>query len=154
MFTILILSYCGFRNALSFKNVADSHIDAVEKFIRTNFSSVVKSGNEKDLYGQFFAKNPHNFVFLPGDRELIKQLASHVRDIVDQNGKNSGLNHFQLCKSQPMINVSEQQFANKCPYLLKKLLSKFKSQERRLSIRLGNSTLCHDTPYDCWSNGL
>lgn len=128
--SLLIFSYCGFNNALSFKNIVDSHIDAVEKFIRTNISSVVDSENVEDLYGPFFAKNPQCFTFFAGDRELIKELVSHVRSIVDQNGKNSGLSHFksvELKQSVQQVHCADSKahLANQfeMPYLLKKLIS-------------------------------
>lgn len=125
---VFIFSYCGFNNALSFKNITDSHIDAVEEFIRTNISSVLKSENNEDLYGPFFAKNPQCFTFLAGDRELIKELSSHVRNIVDKNGKNSGLIHFKSIESkirEIQCANSETQHTNHSgrSYLLKKLIS-------------------------------
>lgn len=121
-------SYCGFNNALSFKNITDTHIDAVEKFIRTDIPNVVKTENSEDLYGPFFANAPQCFTFLPGDRELIKEISSHVRHIVDKNGKNSGLIHFKSIESKSAevkFSGSESQLENHSgrSYLLKKLIS-------------------------------
>lgn len=114
-----MFSYCGFHNALSFKNIVDTHIDEVENFLRTNPSI---PENAEDLYGTFYAKNPHNFIFFPGDRELIKQLASHVKDIVDKNGKNSGISHFH--SNQFKLN-NDTDVVVKRPYLLNKLITTF-----------------------------
>lgn len=84
--------YCGFAQAITFKNINDSHIDEVERFIREDIWTFAPADSEKeDFYGPLFAKNPKRFVFLPGYRDLIKELVSHVKRIVDQNGINSGL---------------------------------------------------------------
>lgn len=59
----------GYSHPLAFKHVNDEHIDKVESVMKTQF--------------------------LPGERLLIIEIAAHVRQIVDGNGKNKGLHHFQ-----------------------------------------------------------
>lgn len=52
-----------------------------------------------DMFGEHFASNPSQFRFRSGDIILIKALVEHVREIVDKNGRNTGLNRFKFaCK--------------------------------------------------------
>lgn len=127
LFRNSIYSFSNFGNALVFKEISDQHIDAVEKLIRYDISKLVEIKNPEEIYGRIFAKDPENFVFLPGERVLIKELVAHVKSIVNQNGKNTCLSHFKSSieiKTESMsseIAVNTEQMAYS--YFLKILLS-------------------------------
>lgn len=97
----------------------------MEKFIRHDIAELLKPENAEDIYGRIFAKRPEKFVFLPGDRVLIKELASHVKSIVNQNGINTGLGHFKEIKveniSLPEATANTEN--NTYSYFLNRLLS-------------------------------
>lgn len=67
------LSSNGYGNPLSFKDVGDYDINEVEMSMRNI--------------------NP-SFEFELGDKKLIKAVANHVKEVVDGNGKNTGLAYF------------------------------------------------------------
>lgn len=62
--------------------------------------------NNEDLFGKAFAKDSEQFQFLPGERLLIKELAAHVKRMVDDGGTNGGILHFQQTASTIASNVS------------------------------------------------
>lgn len=102
----------GYANPLCFKDVDDSDIVEVEKFVRENTFKILQnklseSIDEKncdiliddeqlnEYFGPVYQHAPINFKFLPGEIKLIKQLASHVKQMVDSNGINTGLKLFR-----------------------------------------------------------
>lgn len=109
---------CGFANPLSFKHVTDAEILLVETFIRENTMKFLEqkmrdtlgdSINELcdvlvddelliDHFGELYANNRDSFMFHAGDVILIKELVEHVKQIVDEKGKNTGLAFFQNSK--------------------------------------------------------
>lgn len=78
--------YCGFGRAISLKNIDDSAINDMEKFIREDVSNLIPIDSAKEDFFGPFARNPKRFVFLPGHRHLIRELSSHVKKVVDRNG--------------------------------------------------------------------
>ncbi|XP_055308274.1 uncharacterized protein LOC129572356 [Sitodiplosis mosellana] len=98
--------YSNFGNALVFKEISDQHIDDLEKFIRYDIAKLVEIKNPEEFYGRIFAKDHEKFIFLPGERVLIKELVAHVKSIVDQNGKNTGLSHFKSSKEIKTESIS------------------------------------------------
>lgn len=105
---------CGFANPLSFKNITDAEISIVEHFIKNRTmdflrQKMIESINEQcdvvvddeeliDHFGELYAHNQDSFMFHAGDIILIKKLVAHVQNIVDCNGKNTGLAFFQNSK--------------------------------------------------------
>ena len=117
---------CGFAHPLSFKNVTDSHISTVEKFIREKTMTILAKrlsesiGEECDAviddeelinhFGEIYANDQESFEFRAGDIMLIKELVAHVKQIVDGNGINTGLGFFQ----NPKPNRKRAALATKC----------------------------------------
>lgn len=108
---------CGYANALSFKNIVDTDIASVEKTIReesmlllsANLSDtcnaedvVIDDDQLRDYFGNNYAAKPNEFKFKSGDIILIKELVNHVKHVVDDNGKNSGLHKFKSNKKSIM----------------------------------------------------
>lgn len=100
----------------------------MENFIRNEIAKLGKPENAEEFYGRIYARNPEKFVFLNGERVLIKELISHVKHIVDQNGKNTGLSHFKSSKenkvdSKLAAKITVHTENNAYSYFLNKLLS-------------------------------
>lgn len=55
----------------------------------------VDNENMIDIFGKKYAECPHEFRFERGAVLLIKEIVAHVIQIVDGNGKNSGLRRFK-----------------------------------------------------------
>lgn len=102
----------GFANALSFKDLDDTDIAAVESFVKEKTLKILQqklseSINEENCdvlvddeeleqyFGPVYMHAPVKFKFLPGEIKLIKQLAAHVKRLVDANGLNTGLKNFK-----------------------------------------------------------
>lgn len=102
----------GFANALSFKDLDNTDIVAVEYFVREKTLKILQqklsnSINEENCdvlvddeeleqyFGPVYMQAPAKFKFLPGEIKLIKELAAHVKRLVDVNGLNIGLKQFK-----------------------------------------------------------
>lgn len=99
----------GFGNALSFKSITDDDIAFCEQKVREIGTSIENQMNSsRDLDSDFefdeqyltqtfgnFSDKPGQFRFLRGELSLIKQLVEHVKNIVDVNGSNTGLDRFK-----------------------------------------------------------
>lgn len=93
---------CGFSNAMTFKAIDDEDIDAVENFVKNdlleyfkprqqlvlktnggedNLSELKADLSEEDKHNFFgvSTSNPSNFVFLRGERKMLRALAEHVK---------------------------------------------------------------------------
>lgn len=92
----------GYAHPLVFKHVNEEHIDKVESRMKIEF--------------------------LPGERLLIIELAEHVRQIVDGNGKNKGLHHFQRKDiknhetSKASVELQQNIVDSRTHFLLRKFL--------------------------------
>lgn len=97
----------GYGNALSFKGISDDDIAFCEEETRKIGNSIENQMNassdmdfeidEQYLVQTFgtFSDKPGQFRFLRGEISLIKQLVEHVKNIVDVNGTNTGLDRFK-----------------------------------------------------------
>lgn len=98
----------GWGNALSFKNLTDADIKLMEQKVREAGISIERELNESiemecevsqqhmtDIFGKF-ANAPTKFQFERGEVSLIKELVNHVKQVVDGNGENSGLQRFKF----------------------------------------------------------
>lgn len=102
----------GFGNALSFKSITDDDIQYCENEIKKNGESIENQLNDSahmncEINKQYlvqtfgsFSENPSQFHFLRGEISLIKQLVDHVKNIVDENGPNTGLERFKYKNKQ------------------------------------------------------
>lgn len=81
-------SFCGFRDALTFKNVEEQHIDHVENFIKNDLPNIISMWkvdenmppvDDIDFFGDIHAFNPSSFKFSIGDRMQIAEIATHVK---------------------------------------------------------------------------
>lgn len=103
------LQFGGLRNAISFKEIDDDDIAFVENSVRKIGAALQKNLDESihmecevdqdnliHTFGQVYASNPTKFCFQRGEKKLITQLVAHVKQIVDANGKNSGLSRFKF----------------------------------------------------------
>lgn len=111
----------GFANALTFKDIDDEDIEAVEHFVKTQtfkiLSNKILSSDSTsadcdvlveceqmiNYFGEVYKEAPKHFKFLAGDRKLIKRLVEYVKQAVDGNGVNTGLKLFK-----PKQNASKQ----------------------------------------------
>lgn len=73
----------------------------------------VHSENLIDIFGETFASNPSNFRFRAGDILLIKEIVAHVINIVDGQGKNTGLGRFKYTakRSRPNFQQNRRRLA-------------------------------------------
>lgn len=113
---IYLFSMCGFSNAITFMAIDEDDINHVENFVKEDMLQYFiprpqdfpkfndensDIGNpEADLQGEMkqyffgiYSSNPSSFVFLRGERKLLKALVSHVESI---QAKSECLKHFQL----------------------------------------------------------
>lgn len=98
---------------MSFKNITDDDIKYCEEEIRKIGASIEIQlndsadmnceKNEQYLVQTFgiFSENPSQFRFQRGELSLIKQLVEHVKEIVDGNGMNTGLERFKYKDIRP-----------------------------------------------------
>lgn len=109
-------SLSGYCNALIFKDLTATDIETIEKFMReralertaTAFSEsldencdvLVDEEQMNGVFGENYANHPEQFEFSPGEKKLLMTLASHVKKLVDGNGKNTGLALFNEKKKQ------------------------------------------------------
>lgn len=117
-----------------FQDVSDEKIKSISSFVRRNASILAENQcNPADIFGVVYATHPSRFEFRPGDIELIKKLASHVKNQVESGG----LSHFTKCidvKTEEPKNSSplnEKDHATKTHYFLQKLLSAADQNEKR-----------------------
>lgn len=93
-------SYCGFNSITSFETIDDNDIGVVEQFVREELEDFVKSkaGNENqsmvEHFGEFYARCPKKFRFLPGDVKFIQKIKQHIHDIVHKKGPKKAFKHF------------------------------------------------------------
>lgn len=101
-------SLLGYANAISFKNITDEDIDHVQKRIREmpiDPALILRGGIVST-----------KFTLHRGDKILIKELVSYVKQLVDGNGINSGLHHFKQIdpsaesKSKKIVQLTRTNF--------------------------------------------
>lgn len=102
--------------------MTDSALNEMEKFIREDLLNLIPTDSSKEDFFGPFAKNPKRFFFLPGHRHLIKELALHVKQTVDQNG----LKYFNVStKLNEIANENEshteEKSTTRAHYFLNKL---------------------------------
>lgn len=100
---LLLCRHSGFGNSIAFGSFDDNDFVEVENFVRNVLkkraqqSDIFNSIEAYDLFGTFYAKQPENFAFNPGERKLIKKLASYVKKKLDEVGPS----YFnQTCKKR------------------------------------------------------
>lgn len=92
----------GFGNALTFKDIDNDDIDTVEAFVRTellgilsknasdsigdNCDALVDDQQMLEHFGEAYKETPENFKFLNGHKKLIRNVAVHVKRLVDGKG--------------------------------------------------------------------
>lgn len=100
-------SFCGFANALIFKELTEDDITSVQSYVQDDLLEILDlalveiDSNYADynreykvaFFGEFTSK-PKEFIFLPDERETIMNMVRHVKDVVDQPTENAGLGHF------------------------------------------------------------
>lgn len=101
-----MLSFAGFREAVTFKYITESDIDYVQNFISHKLPAIFDEIDSRTdsgviprlhFFGQMDFNNPSEFEFSRGERQIIMDMAEYVKDTVDLEGKNSGLHHFIFC---------------------------------------------------------
>lgn len=130
-FTFIILfinSWLNFGNAISFKDIDDVDIDAVETYIKNHALENVTSQLEKsigdecqalldddqlvEIFGEKYAPNPSEFKFLRGDRVKIRSIAAFLKERVDGNGNLTGLAPYKMKtkkkKKQRMVSTTHK----------------------------------------------
>lgn len=102
-----VCSFCGFDNALIFKNITDDDIDYVEIYMKThNFNEFLNRGHKK----------------------TVKEIVAYVSEVVDGNGlsyfKNDAIKEISNEKPfEQLIETVNECFSTRTHYLLNKLLS-------------------------------
>lgn len=97
-------SFCGFGEALVFKDLTNEDIEQVETFVRNDFPKLLNAALEEhetvytttqktSFFGPYAAA-PEMFRFSPGDTKLLLNMVRHVKRVVDQPEENDGLEHF------------------------------------------------------------
>lgn len=97
----LYFSFCGYANALSFKNITNDDIDEVEEVMRK--MSYDPALNSRGVL------TSNKFTIHRGDRILIEELAAYVKQLVDGNGVNSGLHHFKKIDSSAASKMQKKE---------------------------------------------
>lgn len=96
-----IFSLCSFRDALTIKDINDSHINYVENFIKTLLPGIVANWktrgnatpiNDEDFFGPIYVFDPSTFEFTPGDILQINQIVDYVKK--NYSDPNIGPQHF------------------------------------------------------------
>lgn len=106
---ILLFSILGYGTALTFKSISDSDIDEIENYVRTEFyeDNVSRFPNEmtdETQLSNFFGdhtKCPSQFKFSTFEKAAIKSFSYYVKQIVDMEQANAGLDHFESTKLFP-----------------------------------------------------
>lgn len=112
---------------MSFKSITDDDIEFCEQEIRkigTSIENQLNDSTDFEIDEQYlvqtfgiFSEKPSQFRFLRGEVSLIKQLVGHVKNIVDANGTNTGLERFKYkekrkrkarCEQTVQFNVQSQ----------------------------------------------
>lgn len=111
----------------------DTDIDNVEKYLKNCalndlLNRLDDTVNEQcefslsyeqmtDIYGPRHASEPSEFRFELGDKKMIRQLVSHVKEMVDGNDKLTGLGHFELKKkkrvAKPLLSIAKPKRPNR-----------------------------------------
>lgn len=96
----------GYKEAATFKCVSDEQIESVENHIKNQlipyFNRIEsRESSEKidrlDFFGSYYYDTPNEFEMNDAERLLIKQMAEHVRTIVDPTGQpNAGIGYFRF----------------------------------------------------------
>lgn len=100
-------SLCGFRDAITFKEVDDTIMGQVEDFVKNELADVLTTWetngiviNREHFYGEFYAYSAKTFKFSIGDRMQIKKMVDYVKMKYDENGVQfSGAHDFHPLKS-------------------------------------------------------
>lgn len=107
---------CGFRDAITFKNVDEKTIDYVENYIQTELTSVLDDMNTKenemllnkvDFFGNIHILNPTLFKFSLGERIQILEIAAFVKQTLDGtkgDKPNSGNSFFSVTRKRKKLN--------------------------------------------------
>lgn len=97
-------SFCGFKEAVTFKTIDQQDIEHIESRMKSKLQNHLDESknqddftniNYVDFFGEEYINSPGDFTFTRGDQKLIKELVDHVKRVVDQNNElNSGIQHF------------------------------------------------------------
>lgn len=64
---------------MTFVGLSEKEIDDIEKYVKSTLkAAIVKKENPIDFYGQYYAKNPSEFEFSPGERAQIKLVSNYA----------------------------------------------------------------------------
>lgn len=78
----------------------------MEKFVREELEDFVNAnadGTSDDVknqrmmiehFGEFYAKCPKKFRFLPGDRKFVQMIQNHIHGVVEKKGRKRAFQHF------------------------------------------------------------
>lgn len=93
-----LCSVCGFSNALAITEIDDDDIDYIEASIRDISTNSDQNSqftdddhlneNQKivDFFGKQYVQRAAQFKFERGERKMIKQLAAHVKAVIETEG--------------------------------------------------------------------
>lgn len=100
----MCFSFSGYGTALSFKDIDETDIQAIENYIRTILPSILDSAlaeqkleytlNEKLWFYGPFASAPQHFSFPPGELKTLFALVRYVKQKVDEPNECEGLDFF------------------------------------------------------------
>lgn len=86
-------SVCGFSNALAITEIDDDDIDHIESSIRnrsadaiTDEMHLIENQNIVEFFGKQYVQRAVQFRFERGERKMIKQLALHVKGVIETEG--------------------------------------------------------------------
>lgn len=71
--------------------MSEKETDDIEKYVKSTLkAAIVKKENPIDFYGQYYAKNPSEFEFSPGERAQIKLVSNYVQTFIEKYGMVNG----------------------------------------------------------------
>lgn len=89
----------------------------MEESVGGNCDYLLDDDEMIEIFGPKYASNPAEFKFETGDKKLIRELVSRVKEIVDGNGKLTGLAYFEMKKKikrkKPMISMKKRRPTNR-----------------------------------------
>lgn len=103
-------SLCGFRDAITFKEIDDIHVSQIESYVQTELPDILETWkscgiefNAADFYGDVYVHSPKSFKFTIGDRLQIRRMVNYAKMKYDENGVEfSGAYHFDPHASKKM----------------------------------------------------
>lgn len=81
-YLLKLLVACGWDNISSLSQLADAHIEDMEKFAREDLPLLLEE-NEKKVFFGIYAKQPHLFKISAGHKQLLACLSAHCKSQVE-----------------------------------------------------------------------